>query len=224
MNATSVSQLFAQPFCSGADHRKHQSSALPGYWPFVRGIHPRPVNSPHKGSVTRKKLSFVDVIMIVPMASLGPWRHIYIIWLTDHYHQQRVQDVLCVRQERAESCHGSWKVCWLWLQKKWVLAIAQVWLFLKNTAISLLGASNNKSWLIGLHTATHNVLLEEVRWRWDVDSTFICVLLNYARSHSANQVLKSAMIKPFGHHLFWPDSFMKKKTFVSIQVNVNSSP
>ena len=36
---------------SGADHIKHQSSALLA---FVRGIHRWPVNSPHKGPVTRK--------------------------------------------------------------------------------------------------------------------------------------------------------------------------
>ena len=36
---------------SGADQRKHQSSASLA---FVRGIHRGPVNSPHKGPVTRK--------------------------------------------------------------------------------------------------------------------------------------------------------------------------
>ena len=38
--------------CSGADQRKHQSSASLA---FVRGIHRGPVNSPHKWPVTRKK-------------------------------------------------------------------------------------------------------------------------------------------------------------------------
>ena len=47
--------------CSDADQRKHQSSALLA---FVRGIHQWPVNSPHKGPVTRKIFSFNDVIMI----------------------------------------------------------------------------------------------------------------------------------------------------------------
>ena len=46
--------------CSGADQRKHQSSASLA---FVRGIHRSPVNSPHKGPVTRKMLPFDDVIM-----------------------------------------------------------------------------------------------------------------------------------------------------------------
>ena len=51
---------FTQPFIQGADQRKHQSSASLA---FVRGIHRRPVNSPHKGPVTRKVFPFDDVIM-----------------------------------------------------------------------------------------------------------------------------------------------------------------
>ena len=45
---------------SGADQRKHQSSASLA---FVQGIHRGPVNSPHKGPVTRKMLPFDDVII-----------------------------------------------------------------------------------------------------------------------------------------------------------------
>ena len=45
---------------SGADQTKHQSSASLA---FVWGIHRRPVNSPHKGLVTRKMFPFDDVIM-----------------------------------------------------------------------------------------------------------------------------------------------------------------
>ena len=45
---------------SGADQRKHQSSASLA---FVRGIRRGPVNSPHKGPVTRKMFPFDDVIM-----------------------------------------------------------------------------------------------------------------------------------------------------------------
>ena len=46
--------------CSGADQRKHLSYASLS---FVRGINQWPVNSPHKGPVTRKMLPFDDVIM-----------------------------------------------------------------------------------------------------------------------------------------------------------------
>ena len=43
---------------------QHQRNIkAPPYWPFVRGIHRWPVNSSHKGPVTRKKLPFDDVIM-----------------------------------------------------------------------------------------------------------------------------------------------------------------
>ena len=44
----------------GADQRKHQSSASLA---FVLGIHRSPVNSPHKGPVTRKMFPFDDVIV-----------------------------------------------------------------------------------------------------------------------------------------------------------------
>ena len=45
---------------SGADQRKHQSSASLA---FARGFHRWPVNSPHKWPVTRKMFPFDDVIM-----------------------------------------------------------------------------------------------------------------------------------------------------------------
>ena len=51
---------------SGADQRKHQSSASLA---FVSGIHQSPVNSAHKGPVTRKMFPFDDVIM----RRLGQW-------------------------------------------------------------------------------------------------------------------------------------------------------
>ena len=55
---------------SCADHWKHQSSAS---LVFVRGIQRWPVNSPHKGTVTRKMFPFDDVIISVD-------------WLIDHVH------------------------------------------------------------------------------------------------------------------------------------------
>ena len=45
---------------SSADQIKHQSSVS---LVFMRGIHRWPVNSPHKGPVTRKMCPFDDVIM-----------------------------------------------------------------------------------------------------------------------------------------------------------------
>ena len=46
---------------SGTDQRKHRSSKSLA---FVRGIHRWPVNSPHKGPVTRKMFPFDDVVML----------------------------------------------------------------------------------------------------------------------------------------------------------------
>ena len=46
--------------CSGIDKRKHQSSRA-----FVGEIHRCPVDSPHKGPVTRKMFPLDDVIMIM---------------------------------------------------------------------------------------------------------------------------------------------------------------
>ena len=56
---TGVSSVYST-ICSGVDQRKHQSSASLF---FVRRIHRWPVNSPHKGPITRKLLPFDDVIM-----------------------------------------------------------------------------------------------------------------------------------------------------------------
>ena len=52
---------------SGADQRKHQSSASLA---FVRGIHRSPVNSPHKWPVTQKMFPFDDVIMCLSHTNL----------------------------------------------------------------------------------------------------------------------------------------------------------
>ena len=64
-NGEMASQITSFPIVystvySGADQRKHQSSESLA---FVRGIHRSPVNSPHRGPVTRKRFPFDDVIM-----------------------------------------------------------------------------------------------------------------------------------------------------------------
>ena len=70
--------------CSGADQRKYQSFASLA---FVRGIHRSPVDSPHKGPITRKMLPFDDVIMtaymyvhwpLVPATTLLPLNNLII--------------------------------------------------------------------------------------------------------------------------------------------------
>ena len=46
--------------CSGADERTHQSF---GSYAFASGIHPWPVDSPHKGPVTQKMFTFDGVTL-----------------------------------------------------------------------------------------------------------------------------------------------------------------
>ena len=59
--STAAVRLFTQQFIQGTDQRKKQSST-----PLARS----PVNSPHKGPVTRKMFSFDDVIMISGICAL----------------------------------------------------------------------------------------------------------------------------------------------------------
>ena len=56
-------RLFTQPLVQTQVKEKHQSSAALA---FLRGIHRWPVNSPHKGPVTRKMFPFDDVITCLP--------------------------------------------------------------------------------------------------------------------------------------------------------------
>ena len=56
---TSLTIVYSTVY-SGSNQRKHQSSTSLA---FVRGIHRWPVNSPHKGPVTRKMFPFGDVII-----------------------------------------------------------------------------------------------------------------------------------------------------------------
>ena len=60
--------------CSGADQREKQTSTSLA---FVRGIHPWPVNSPHKGPVTRKMFQFGDIIMLSMLAMASTSLDIY---------------------------------------------------------------------------------------------------------------------------------------------------
>ena len=80
---TGVSVVYST-VCSGSDQRKHQSSAS---LVVVRGIHRSPVNSPHKGPVTREMFPFTNVIM-----HWGLVTHICVRELHRHWHVRR-QDI-----------------------------------------------------------------------------------------------------------------------------------
>ena len=73
-----ASRLFTQAFIQDADQRKHQSSASLA---FVRGIHRWPMNSLHKGPVTRKMFPFDDVFM---MGSTNQYSSSLLHWHCDN--------------------------------------------------------------------------------------------------------------------------------------------
>ena len=64
---TSLTIVYSTVY-SDADQRKYQSSASLA---FVRGIHRRPVNSPHKWPVTRKMFPFDDIMKTLNSTSDG---------------------------------------------------------------------------------------------------------------------------------------------------------
>ena len=67
---------------SGEGQRKHRSSASLA---FVRGIQQWPLNSPHKGPVTRKMFPFDDVVM----------RKVYLYTLFNHKNMHSFIDYIC---------------------------------------------------------------------------------------------------------------------------------
>ena len=71
---TSLAIVYSTDY-SGADQRKHQSSASLA---FVRGIHRWPVNSPHKWPVTRKMMSsWIIFHQVLQYYLYHPYRQTY---------------------------------------------------------------------------------------------------------------------------------------------------
>ena len=95
--------------CSGADQRKHQSSASLA---FVRRIHRWWVDSPHKGPVMRKMFSFADVVMFLRSFVGSQW----------------FRTIFCL----PDYCRLSYKLLTIWTnddQIRW-----QIWVKTKNIA------------------------------------------------------------------------------------------
>ena len=111
---------------SGADQRKHQSSASLA---FVQGIHRWPVNSPPKRPVTRKMFPFDDVIVAAsPLAKGQPrWVSRYVlkkvmcICFYRRYNrrylslvgQRSFQTSVYVHNVDEKGCSGEYKLCFL---------------------------------------------------------------------------------------------------------------
>ena len=88
---TSLS-IVCSTFYSGANQRKHQSSASLA---FVRGIHRSPVNPPHKRPVTWKMFSFDDVIMH-PKISTQHMVRVYAVLASVNFTQITRDDISCM--------------------------------------------------------------------------------------------------------------------------------
>ena len=78
---TSLAIVYSTVY-SGADQRKHQSSASLA---FLWGIHRWPVNSSHKGPVTPKLFPFGDVIILFgtdSMHLIASWEWSELLWVS----------------------------------------------------------------------------------------------------------------------------------------------
>ena len=105
---------------SGADQRKHQSSALLA---FVRWIHRSPVNSPHKGPVKRKVFS----IWWRHHVNLWCWKsitrqiHEYCVSICSHY---ELVTHIYVR-EMDQHCFSYWLGAWS-AQSRYVIIVPMI--------------------------------------------------------------------------------------------------
>ena len=84
---TSVVTVYSTIYL-GVDQRKQHSSESQA---FVRGIHRWQMNSPHKGSATRKLFPFDDIIMIFFIYSRISKSHIF---SAGHYLDNREANLL----------------------------------------------------------------------------------------------------------------------------------
>ena len=110
---TGLTMVYSTAY-SGADQGRHQSSASLA---FVRGIHRWPVNSPHKGPVTRKMFLFDDVIMICQLMK-NPLHGVYQAYIrtTSALYTITTLSIPNLPQHHTESCRD----CKDW---EWVIGI-----------------------------------------------------------------------------------------------------
>ena len=102
-----ASRVIIQPFGQAQIKKKHQSSPSLA---FVREIHRRPANSPHKGPVTRKMFPFDDVIMLFLWVSSARacFLNLGIIWRKAHG-RTSLFDPGPSALVKSPCCHGYWK-------------------------------------------------------------------------------------------------------------------
>ena len=105
---------------SGADQRKHQSSASLA---FVRGIHRWPVNSPHNWPVTRKCFHLMTSSWIGTYPAISAWGHVLLslpyknaIYAPVRGVSMLVENHFCSESARCSDRHV---IPWWWLGVKY---------------------------------------------------------------------------------------------------------
>ena len=92
--------------CSGADQRKHQSSASLA---IVRGIHRWPVDSFHKGSITWKMFPFDDVIASSTISVSAPQGNYCCVFNSSPY-ENRIAVISQTSFSNAFSMHEKFRI------------------------------------------------------------------------------------------------------------------
>ena len=127
---TSLTIVYSTVY-SGADQRKHQSSPSLA---FVREIHRWPVNSPHKGPVTRKMFPFDDVFMwswcllalvVFPRCkppSWGCWLPLWQLCLVSSKVNRLILGTASCSEPVASSLRQWQVLCWVgnWIGREWI--------------------------------------------------------------------------------------------------------
>ena len=102
---------------SGADQRKHQSSASLA---FMQGIHRSPLNSPHKGPPTRKIFPFADVIMAddsMPAYVASSWAT---EWIFQTYYSYLIANASFL------GCHSQSNQCYCFEILQWYVIFIEI--------------------------------------------------------------------------------------------------
>ena len=150
---------------SGADQRKHQSSAS---LVFVRGIHRGPVNSPHKRPVTRKMFPFDDVIMCLvtpPRALSLPWRRvtsrIMPWWISKpiNFHRRMHVHICTPRSWRILSVEH-----FLWWPQNWIFSMSL------KVIIAVFSKQTINAFLLGCRYDNFDARFERVAMVWLVQT------------------------------------------------------
>ena len=143
---TSLTSVYSSVY-SGTDQRKHQSSASLA---IVQGIHRSPVNSPHKGPVTRKMFPFGDGSSHILVTRQGA-KHIACTMLTCYWLTHWGLVMNCVNIGSGNALSPGWHQAITWttvdyltIEPSWT-NLSETWIkigkiYIKNMQLKMLSA------------------------------------------------------------------------------------